>query len=157
MAATNRTDNYNLPVFISTDIPTWLGDWNATMRALDSAIKAVDTLATNLGVSKANASDVYNKTQIDNMLEGYAESPIKHTFVLPSTEWVTEGSLYVQTAALSGVLATDTPFVQAECNSETDAEAWSTIIKVEALADSIKFYATESIATALNITAIIIR
>lgn len=38
MSATNNTTNYHLPIFIGTDIPSWLVDWNNAMTALDSAI-----------------------------------------------------------------------------------------------------------------------
>lgn len=38
MSATNTTTHYNLPLFEATDKPTWLGDWNGAMTALDSAI-----------------------------------------------------------------------------------------------------------------------
>ena len=38
MSATNTTTNYHLPIFIGTDIPSWLVDWNNAMTALDNAI-----------------------------------------------------------------------------------------------------------------------
>lgn len=38
MAATNKTEHYELPIFISSDIPTWLGDWNTTMGDIDEAL-----------------------------------------------------------------------------------------------------------------------
>lgn len=43
MSATNATTNYNFPVFIGTDKPAWLVDWNSAMTAIDAAIKGVDT------------------------------------------------------------------------------------------------------------------
>lgn len=157
MAATNRTDNYNLPIFISTDIPTWLGDWNSTMRSLDSAVKAVDTLATNLGSSKANASDVYTKAQVDTILQGYAGSPIVLNFNLLSSGWVQSGDVFTQTISAGGVLSTDHPLVQADCSTEAQAEAWAKVIKAEAIADNITFTALEGLTETLSITALIIR
>jgi len=151
MAATNRTDNYNLPIFISSDIPTWLGDWNGTMRSLDAAIKAIDTLATNLGVSKANASDVYTKAQVDTILQGYAGSPIVIQVNLLS------GDVFLQTISAGGVLATDHPFAQADCNNEAQAEAWAKVIKVEAVADNLTFTALEGLSETLSVTIVIIR
>lgn len=38
MSATNQTANYQLPIFIGSDIPSWLVDWNNAMTALDTAI-----------------------------------------------------------------------------------------------------------------------
>ena len=43
MSATNSTTNYALPIFIGTDKPAWLVDWNTAMTDIDSAIKGVDT------------------------------------------------------------------------------------------------------------------
>lgn len=43
MSATNATTNYALPLFIGTDKPAWLVDWNGAMSAIDAAIKGVDT------------------------------------------------------------------------------------------------------------------
>ena len=41
MSATNATANYNLPLFIGTDKPAWLTDWNGAMNAIDGAIANV--------------------------------------------------------------------------------------------------------------------
>lgn len=43
MSATNATTNYAFPIFIGTDKPAWLVDWNSAMTAIDAAIKGVDT------------------------------------------------------------------------------------------------------------------
>ena len=40
MSATNSTVNYHFPIFIGTDIPSWLVDWNNAMTNIDSAIAA---------------------------------------------------------------------------------------------------------------------
>lgn len=45
MSATNATANYNLPLFIGTDKPAWLTDWNGTMNSIDSAIANIATSA----------------------------------------------------------------------------------------------------------------
>lgn len=39
MSATNRTENYNLPIFIETDKPAWLVDFNGAMRSIDAQMK----------------------------------------------------------------------------------------------------------------------
>lgn len=38
MSATNQTTHYGFPLFTASDKPSWLGDWNAAMIALDAAI-----------------------------------------------------------------------------------------------------------------------
>mgnify|MGYP003289963203 CR=1 FL=1 len=45
MSATNATANYNLPLFIGSDKPAWLTDWNGAMNAIDAAIAAVSSSA----------------------------------------------------------------------------------------------------------------
>lgn len=46
MGATNHTTNYNLPQFVGSDKPTWLGDVNGAMSAIDTQMKANATSAT---------------------------------------------------------------------------------------------------------------
>lgn len=40
MAHTNETTNYELPIFIGTDKPSWLNDFNGAMTAIDTRMKA---------------------------------------------------------------------------------------------------------------------
>lgn len=62
MSSTNKTTYYELPQFISTDIPTWLGDFNGAMSAIDTAMKSnadrADLASTSAGqaVNTANAA-----------------------------------------------------------------------------------------------------
>lgn len=53
MSATNKTLNYELPIFIDTDKPSWLGDWNGAMTKIDNSIKTIDGVAES-GVTTAN-------------------------------------------------------------------------------------------------------
>ncbi|MBQ1297298.1 MAG: hypothetical protein IIY21_24855 [Clostridiales bacterium] len=45
MGHTNSTVNYNLPQFVGTDKPSWLGDVNGAFLAIDTAIAAAKTEA----------------------------------------------------------------------------------------------------------------
>ena len=47
MSATNQTPNYDLPQYIGTDVPSYLGDFNKAMLDIDTAIKGVDNKATS--------------------------------------------------------------------------------------------------------------
>lgn len=40
MSSTNHTTNYNLPQFVGSDKPAWLGDVNPAMSAIDTQMKA---------------------------------------------------------------------------------------------------------------------
>lgn len=53
MSSTNKTTNYGLPQFIGSDIPTWLGDVNGSMAAIDAQMKRNEDAGT-----KANADVV---------------------------------------------------------------------------------------------------
>lgn len=56
MASTNKTANYNLSQFIGSDKPTYLGDYNADMLAIDTGMATNKTNADN-AVSVANAAN----------------------------------------------------------------------------------------------------
>lgn len=65
--ATNKTPNYGLPIFIESDKPSWLVDWNGAMTELDTVIKEISTSEEsnkNL-ISTANA----NIAKINNTIE----------------------------------------------------------------------------------------
>ena len=64
MSATNHTTYYELPIFIGTDTPSWLGDWNTAMTAIDTAINTVKTsaeAANSQASSAKNAADANTK------------------------------------------------------------------------------------------------
>lgn len=65
MASTNETTTLKLPLFISTDKPSWLGDWNAAMTAIDTAI------GTNLGdIAQAQATATTADTKASAAVSG---------------------------------------------------------------------------------------
>lgn len=49
MSATNHTTNYELPIFVGTDKPAWLVDWNGAMTAIDTAIHTAEGKADQAG------------------------------------------------------------------------------------------------------------
>lgn len=55
MSHTNSTSHYSLPQFVGTDIPTWLGDFNSAMAAIDSGIDAAATSASGAATAAAQA------------------------------------------------------------------------------------------------------
>lgn len=75
---TNSTQNYELPQFIGTDKPTWLGDFNTAMSTIDagmaenaSDITGLDTRVTSAeGVASQASSDVSTLTSTVNTLSG---------------------------------------------------------------------------------------
>lgn len=75
---TNETENYDLPQFVGSDKPTWLGDFNTAMSTIDTAVGANATAITSLGtrvtsaegVASQASSDVASLTSTVNTLSG---------------------------------------------------------------------------------------
>lgn len=57
MSSTNKTTYYELPQFIGSDIPTWLGDFNGAMSDIDTALKSN---ADRADLASQNASNAVN-------------------------------------------------------------------------------------------------
>lgn len=67
MSATNKTTNYSLPIFVGSDVPSWLVDWNNAMQLIDTAIGNVVTVVNSNGADIALAEAAINqlKTALD--------------------------------------------------------------------------------------------
>lgn len=82
MPATNETTNYELPLFVDDDQPTWLGDFNGAMNKIDDDLwqvaanttKALDTSAQALSLAKTNEQDI---AIVDDQLAGTRDSGLK--------------------------------------------------------------------------------
>lgn len=73
MSSANKTPNYALPQFIPTDKPTWLGDVNAAMLAIDTAMADNHTTAESANTSASaavaqvqHAVDTANEAKVDS-------------------------------------------------------------------------------------------
>lgn len=62
MSATNKTTNYQLPIFVGTDIPSWLTDFNGAMQKIDTAVKSASTTG---GVTKDYVDNAIATIQTD--------------------------------------------------------------------------------------------
>lgn len=69
MSATNATTNYSLPLFIGTDKPAWLVDWNGAMSAIDGQMKqnATDILANATSISGLSTTVSAHTTSISTI------------------------------------------------------------------------------------------
>ena len=56
MSATNKTTHYELPVFLGSDKPAWLVDWNGAMNLIDSAIYEAKSTADSAASSAATVA-----------------------------------------------------------------------------------------------------
>ena len=69
MSATNATTNYSLPLFIGTDKPAWLVDWNGAMSLIDGQMKqnATDILANATSISSLSTTVSAHTTSISTI------------------------------------------------------------------------------------------
>lgn len=59
MSSTNKTTNYNLSQFLGTDKPSWLGDYNGDMSAIDAQMKLnADAASTAAGGVSTNTAAI---------------------------------------------------------------------------------------------------
>lgn len=70
MAATNKTSNYDLPLFLGTDKPSWLTDWNGAMNALDEALHELSQ-GQAAGVTKQYVDDKIS--QVTSSIQAVSE------------------------------------------------------------------------------------
>lgn len=62
MSATNKTTYLDLPQFIGTDVPSWLGDFNGAMNKIDTGYNNVDIKA---GQAASTANSASSKADIN--------------------------------------------------------------------------------------------
>lgn len=62
MSATNKTTYLDLPQFIGTDVPSWLGDFNGAMEKIDTGYNNVDIKA---GKAASTANSASSKADIN--------------------------------------------------------------------------------------------
>lgn len=68
MSHSQSTPNYNLPIFINNDQPTWLGDVNGAMNAIDTAVTGV---ASNSSTALSAANNAVNRVgQVETTIAG---------------------------------------------------------------------------------------
>lgn len=64
-ASTNKTANYELPQFVGTDKPTWLGDFNEAMSDIDTGMHANATAISNMQTDVASATQAASRASQD--------------------------------------------------------------------------------------------
>lgn len=62
MSATNKTTYLDLPQFIGTDVPSWLGDFNGAMEKIDTGYNNLDIKA---GQASSTANSASSKADIN--------------------------------------------------------------------------------------------
>ena len=80
MSATNTTTNYNLPIFIETDKPAWLVDFNGAMRSIDAQMKTnADAIATKSPILTFNDTADIDFTKSGDIITANLSSGVAGT------------------------------------------------------------------------------
>lgn len=88
MSATNTTTNYNLPIFLSSDKPAWLVDFNGAMTAIDTQMKVnADAIATKSPIlTFSDTTDIdftVNGSTVEANLDAGVAGTISRAFTRP--------------------------------------------------------------------------
>lgn len=83
MSATNSTPIINLPLFIGTDKPAWLTDWNGAMNTIDTAIANLQTAESGTATSLASLAQ---------SVEALSGTVSQHTTAIQTVTTATSGN-----------------------------------------------------------------
>lgn len=83
MSATNSTPIINLPLFIGTDKPSWLVDWNGAMNTIDTAIANLQTAESGTATSLASLAQ---------SVEALSGTVSQHTTAIQTVTTATSGN-----------------------------------------------------------------
>lgn len=83
MSATNSTPIINLPLFIGTDKPAWLTDWNGAMNIIDTAIANLQTAESGTATSLASLAQ---------SVEALSGTVSQHTTAIQTVTTATAGN-----------------------------------------------------------------
>lgn len=103
MSATNTTTNYNLPIFLSSDKPAWLVDFNGAMTAIDAQMKNnADAIALKSPILTFSDTTDIDFTVTSNTVEASLTSGVAGTIsralTKPISSPVSEQFPYVDTS-----------------------------------------------------------
>ena len=103
MSATNTTTNYNLPIFIGTDKPAWLVDFNGAMNAIDAQMKTnADAIATKSPILTFSDTTNIDFTVTSNVvtadLSTAAAGTLSRALLTPAVAPISDQIPYVDTS-----------------------------------------------------------
>lgn len=79
-ASTNKTANYELPQFVGTDKPTWLGDFNTAMATIDGGMAKnksnIESMDSRVSSAEATASQASQNVSALTTRVGSVESSV---------------------------------------------------------------------------------
>lgn len=133
-SSTNKTANYELPQFVGTDKPTWLGDINQAMYDIDAGMHEnasdIETMASDVASASAAASqasqDVAGLTSTVNTLSSNVTA-------------VTTTANNAQQTATSALNTANTANGKADTNASAISDIQSDVGDIQAELDEFNF------------------
>lgn len=97
MSHSSTTPNYSLPLFADDDTPTWLGDWNAGMNAMDAALNGMKQTVSDSGNQVANLTTRVGN--VEKTVGGLDDSIAANTAQIAAVKSTADGAEANATAA----------------------------------------------------------
>ena len=102
MSATQTTTNYGLPIFIESDKPAWLVDFNGAMRSIDAQMKTnADAIATKSPIlTFADTSEIElneSSSRVTANLSSDIAGQISRSLIKPTTAPATDTLVNIDT------------------------------------------------------------
>lgn len=144
MAATNHTTNYNLPQYIGTDKPTYLGDWNSAMSAIDTQMKTnADNASGALSAAQTAQTNANTALSTAQGADTKADTALTNAAGAQSTA---DNASSVASSALSTANSANTAAQTAQSTADSaSASATSANTKAEAIASKLSLTSFETI------------
>ena len=145
MAATNHTTNFNLPQYIGTDKPTYLGDWNSTMGAIDTQMKTnADNASGALSAAQTAQTNANSALSTAQSADAKADTAITNAATAQSTA---DNASSVATSALSTANSANSAASAAQGAADSaSASATSANAKADAIASKLNLTSFETIS-----------
>lgn len=138
MSSTNKTPNYALPQFVPTDKPTWLGDVNAAMLAIDTAMADNHTIAEGANTTAAGA-----EAKVQAAVDTANEAKVDSAAALQTATSATGVAQNALTAATSATQTANAASTQAQQAAGTAAQASAVATNASNLANQTAANLTE--------------
>lgn len=163
-ASTNKTANYDLPQFVGTDKPTWLGDFNTAMATIDGGMAEnksnIESMDSRVSSAEATASQASQNVSALTTRVGTVESSVSSATTTANNAQQTatsalntantaNGKADTNASAISGI-ESDVGDIQAEL-AEFNFDTFTTITKANTTASNVNSdYQVKDLVLATN-------
>lgn len=98
MSHSKSTTNYDLPIFVNNDQPTWLGDFNGAMNNIDAGM---NTIGANASTALSAANNAVNRVGTVETTMTNVQATANNAYALAQTNETDIGTLEGEVAGLN--------------------------------------------------------